>query len=277
MKNCLFADNVSTNGGGAVSVRIFSIPDFFNCTFANNQALLGGAIYADWTSKPKVSNSIFAGNQPQAMYEQPIGYTALPGGDSVVSYSLFFNNGIDLYDGQTKQGYTGAAAINAIGSNHDNLDGDPLFASGTLGAFYLNTTSPAVDSGDGTAELAGLAAKTTRTDNVFDSGVVDLGYHYVGMSGVPMVTLSVSVIGGHGQVTPSTGIYYQGQAVVLTATPDFGYRVTEWGGGTINDRSDSLVNIVVMDASKQVTIQFEQPRVLVVGSTVAYTRYPAGR
>jgi len=63
-----------------------------------------------------------------------------------------------------------------------NIDDDPLFVSGELGAFYLSQyaagqeeESPCVDTGNGLAEEIG---GTTRTDHVGDIGTIDIGYHY---------------------------------------------------------------------------------------------------
>ncbi len=64
---------------------------------------------------------------------------------------------------------------------------DPLFATGPLGDHYLSQTvagqganSPCVDAGSDTAENLGLDVYTTRTDKVWDVGIVDMGYHYSG-------------------------------------------------------------------------------------------------
>ncbi|NLH17759.1 MAG: hypothetical protein GX455_14370, partial [Phycisphaerae bacterium] len=272
ISNCLFTGNYAEQSGGALAARMMTAVQLDNCTFVSNTAGgLGGGIFGDWCSTPTVANSVFTGNAPQAIYEEWINYAPLPRGDSIVTFSLLFNNAADIYDAQTHRAYSGAAEINALGSNHDNLDGDPQFVAGPLGPFYLMPSSPAVDRGNMTAQLTGLDTRTTQANNALDSGVVDLGYHYLSMAEVPMVTLTASVVGGHGQVTPVAGSYYQGQTVVLTATPNFGYRVDHWGGGTVNDASESLTNVVLMDQSKQITVQFKQPRVLVVGSKPEYT------
>jgi hypothetical protein len=66
-----------------------------------------------------------------------------------------------------------------------NIDADPLFVSAPLGEYYLSQTaagqpvdSPCVDAGSDTAENLGLDTRTTRTDQVGDAGIVDMGYHY---------------------------------------------------------------------------------------------------
>jgi hypothetical protein len=54
-----------------------------------------------------------------------------------------------------------------------------------LGDYYLSQTaagealdSPCVDAGSDTAANLGLDELTTRTDQVEDAGMVDMGYHY---------------------------------------------------------------------------------------------------
>jgi len=66
-----------------------------------------------------------------------------------------------------------------------NIVGDPLFAPGPLGDYYLSSVeagqdadSPCIDAGSTSASIAGASFLTTRTDNAFDTGIVDIGYHY---------------------------------------------------------------------------------------------------
>ena len=59
-----------------------------------------------------------------------------------------------------------------------SISKDPLFATGRLGAYYLSTSSPCVDKGSTSAVSLGLDKMTTRTDEQWDTGTVDMGYHY---------------------------------------------------------------------------------------------------
>lgn len=79
-------------------------------------------------------------------------------------------------------------------SGEGNIDADPLLKPGPGGDFYLSQVaagdpedSPCVDAGSDLAEnicFTGdtfdfcMDERTTRTDSVFDSGFVDMGYHY---------------------------------------------------------------------------------------------------
>jgi len=69
-------------------------------------------------------------------------------------------------------------------------------------------------------------------------------------------TLSSSVVGGHGTVSPTSQTYEYGQSASLLATPDTGYRVKSWSG-TDNDGSTATTNSVTMTADRTVTVQFE--------------------
>ncbi|MBN1830573.1 MAG: hypothetical protein JW896_00520, partial [Deltaproteobacteria bacterium] len=68
-------------------------------------------------------------------------------------------------------------------------------------------------------------------------------------------TLTASVSGGNGSVSPTSGIYDEGTLITLIATPNTGYRVASWSG-TDNDSSDSNTNSVTMDADKNVVVTF---------------------
>ena len=75
---------------------------------------------------------------------------------------------------------------NWTGGGEGNISSDPLFTEGPLGDYYLscrdagqNSNSPCIDAGNDTASSLGLDRRATRTDNVRDTGVVDMGYHYL--------------------------------------------------------------------------------------------------
>jgi hypothetical protein len=71
----------------------------------------------------------------------------------------------------------------------NNLYTNPFFVIGPLGDYYLSQTdvndpaqtvdSPCVDAGSGSAIGVGMSGYTTRTDEVFDRGIVDMGYHHL--------------------------------------------------------------------------------------------------
>lgn len=65
------------------------------------------------------------------------------------------------------------------------MESDPAFLSGPNGAYYLSqiaagqsVNSPCPDAGDPSTDPWGWNLSTTRTDEIPDSGTVDMGYHY---------------------------------------------------------------------------------------------------
>ena len=112
---------------------------------------------------------------------------------SEVRNNLFFQNGqghvVTTTVTVTTVGGLNGAPVN--GSN--NLVADPRFEVGSFrfsnaqinsgeGNFFLRqgaqNPSPAVDAGPNSATDAALANRSTRTDYVSDTGVVDIGFHY---------------------------------------------------------------------------------------------------
>ncbi|MBN2563580.1 MAG: right-handed parallel beta-helix repeat-containing protein [Phycisphaerae bacterium] len=152
--NCEMTGNMASYGGG-LCCWYDSRPAVENCTIAGNNAWGGVYVYCDPGYGPQIVNSILWGNISYEIYVYD--------GDPVVTYS------------DVQSGWLGTGNINE----------DPLFVSGQIGSHYLSQTaagqagqSPCVDAGSNTAANLGLDALTTRTDQVTDSGTVDMGYHY---------------------------------------------------------------------------------------------------
>ncbi|MEO0078516.1 MAG: hypothetical protein ABIK86_05910 [candidate division WOR-3 bacterium] len=113
---------------------------------------------------------------------------------------------------------------NNIGGNYSNcspglgdISQDPVFASGPLGEYCLShvaagqpVISPCVDAGDTVLTVwplnldSLLHSWTTRTDSVFDLGVVDMGYHYP--TGYP-VAIAESPPAAAGERTRATVVH----------------------------------------------------------------------
>jgi len=69
--------------------------------------------------------------------------------------------------------------------------------------------------------------------------------------------LTAAVMGSGGLVTPTTGVFNEGTVVVLTATPDTGFRVKKWSGTDSDPSPGSNANTVIMDRDRAVTVEFE--------------------
>lgn len=70
-------------------------------------------------------------------------------------------------------------------------------------------------------------------------------------------TLTASVLGDGGTISPMVGTYSEGMVVILVADPDEDYVIKAWTG-TSDDRSLDTVNSVVMYFDRIVTLEFEQ-------------------
>jgi predicted outer membrane repeat protein len=120
--NCLFAENLAGNTGGALYSTSYSNPDIEYCTFAYNSASNYAAISATSTATPLVANSIVAG---QGMV--PVTLVS-PG--AAVSYS---NIEDQLFPGD------------------GNISVDPYFANSGPDDYRLQFTSMCIGSADPTS------------------------------------------------------------------------------------------------------------------------------
>jgi chitodextrinase len=285
IKNNLFVNNFADVGGGGISCNLWATPDILNSTFVGNDAgSNGGAVHIIGNSYPTVRDCVFVDCNGVAIYESDTGDHVL------VDHSIFFNNSQGYYfDADANTVYSESADIDNIptptGSEGTNLYDDPLFEEGPLGTYYLNqANSNAVDNGSASAVALGLNTYTTDPNGDLDEGTVDIGYHYGDPRNIPYTNISVKVIGGHGTFETSPEpvdvnlisethkiyTYSSGTPVTVSAIPDTGYNVAEWTG-TIDNTSKELENVVIASPGKEVTITFEQPRTLLVGSDPNYT------
>ena len=157
--NNVIAGNETDTGGG---IFIQNCPEtsIINCTIAANEAtLVVGGICTYQFSYPIIRNSIVYDNIA------PLHPSLLSAFDDsfAVSYS------------DIQGGWEGIQV----------MDVSPLFASGPDGGYYLSqiesgqpVQSPVVDAGDVTAATLHLDTMTTRTDQLDDIGIVDIGFHY---------------------------------------------------------------------------------------------------
>jgi parallel beta-helix repeat protein len=170
IENTLFANNSSSAGtyGGAAIHCAGGTLEISSCTFADNIQSgdgPGGAIFVG-TEGASIVNSIFYRNYASDGPDLAIN------GSAGLDYTWLGSGGgaIYLYPNSS---YTW---------NDSTLTGDPIFAEGPQGDYYLSqlnagqsTQSPCVDAGDPASDpLHG----TTRTDQMPDAGIVDLGYHF---------------------------------------------------------------------------------------------------
>lgn len=182
VKNCLFIANVSTGGGGGCRCIGFhgpsgtsgrpSDPVFKNCTFVGNSADSGGGLYLYRNNHVIATNCIFWGNFADAGHEIYLRGFLM---EMTVNYCDIQNNAGALHIDEDATFTYGPG----------NIHSDPLFVPGPYGDAYLSqiaagqsSNSPCVDAGNNTAASQGLDTFTTRTDEVCDTGMVDIGCHF---------------------------------------------------------------------------------------------------
>jgi hypothetical protein len=151
--NNLIMNNYAHYGCGGVYQG-----EIINCTVVNNTSAFspGGA-------HVRARNCIIWGNSPDQVSPE-----------SIVTYS------------SVEGGHPGAG----------NIDSNPLFVTGPLGDFYLSQTaagqsvqSPCVDAGD---PVSALIPGTTRTDELRDTWIIDMGYHYPSTNRFPELDVKFS-------------------------------------------------------------------------------------
>jgi len=182
--NCLIDGN-SADAGGGIYLRGGS-STVGNCTIVNNSASInGGGVRCYSDCYPSIKNSIlwnnnapegpeiwingYAWQDPEThdWYYYPVELT--------ISYSNVCNGQSSVYVGNT------LATLNwGLGMINEN----PLFISGPRGDYYLlqydiersTLISPCVDVGD---PASPMLYGTTRTDELPDTGVIDIGFHHL--------------------------------------------------------------------------------------------------
>ena len=197
ISNCTFKNNLASYGA---AIRCYNAsPIITNCIFVNNRATRGrlddgGAIYLSDDGSinrpsPVLTNCTFVAN------------TATESGGAMVSRSAcvpVLNNCI-FWMNQDGGGIDESSQIHGnFTINHCCIQGwtdtlpatasfgtDPEFCGGSFGDYYLSqlsagqtVDSPCVNAGNELAVNLSLDQLITRTDNVSDRDIVDLGYHY---------------------------------------------------------------------------------------------------
>lgn len=196
IENCIIRNNVADYGGALFLYR-HANPRIIGNLIVDNHALQnGGAVYCAY-SYPQIVNNTIIGN---SIHNEQDPYVESCAVLDFISKPVFANNVIRDNDPsvaymhsqlwENKGYYTHSNNIEDYDNTGGNIDADPLFVPGPLGCYYLSQTaagqaeqSPCVDAGDPDTPLID---GTTRTDEVLDSDVVDMGYHY-SVSGLPLI------------------------------------------------------------------------------------------
>jgi peptidoglycan/xylan/chitin deacetylase (PgdA/CDA1 family) len=174
LKNCIFLRNVSDDTGGGIFIETGSI-DLTNCTFAENSATHGKAASLQ-------------------------GYWPTGWADINIINSILWDGGDEIHLDFFGIALVGYSDIQDCYGGTGNINADPCFVTGAQGDYYLSQVlagqagdSPCVNAGSDTALNLGMDVFTTRTDQVKDEGIVDMGHHYPAISGSPDIDGDLSV------------------------------------------------------------------------------------
>jgi hypothetical protein len=156
----------SASGGGIYCDDIVSSIIISNTLMLYNSADTGSAI---WTAGP-------VGYFSSLTVMNDVGLNAIVGGvltNSIIRGMVTFPDCPTTY-----------SCVEGGKAGVGNFSVDPMFETGPQGDYYLSQTSsgqaadsPCIDAGDPNSTLI---IGTTRTDELDDTGIVDIGYHYNG-------------------------------------------------------------------------------------------------
>ena len=143
-----------------------SSPTITNNTITGNS--LDG-ILNYYHSSPTITNNTITGNSRRGIYNWD-------SSSPTVTNSILWDNGQEIYNSNStpvvtysdiEGGYTGTG----------NIDADPLFVNPGAGDYHLQSTSPAIDTGDNAAAIAaGLTTDFEGDPRIWPlGGVVDMG------------------------------------------------------------------------------------------------------
>jgi hypothetical protein len=278
--NVSFSGN-SADYGGAVYNVLVDEASLVNVSIVGNSAIVhGGGIY-NWTSNPTLTNVTVSGNSATMNGGGIFNYDSLlnvhnsilwnnqdESGTGTISATIYCESSTVTLTNSLAQD-TGGSGVGWVGGSYvdggDNLDTDPLFkedvdpslAPSTGGDLHLQSSSPAVDTGD-YSFVSGISTDLDGNPRI-SGGTVDMGAYEF-----QFYNLTVSLAGsGSGSVssTPSgiecgtdcLEIYADGTVVTLTATADLGSTFTGWTGACTNTTGDC---VVTMSATHLVTATF---------------------
>lgn len=141
--NSLFLSNSSSNLGGACSSFNLSNVDFFNCSFLNNTAVDGGAIWMDWFGS-SFSHCLFHGDTAKSATGAGA-ISAASGNAGSVDNSILWHNSPTHFQGTPRVNY---CIVEGGVEGEGNIDQDPILGINFLGDLApVNSSSPAIDNG----------------------------------------------------------------------------------------------------------------------------------
>ena len=184
--NCLVYGNYTPSQGAGIfggnSTLYIS-----NCTVIGNNAGYGGGLGCDTYANATVKDSIFRSN-------------TAPFGSQISVRNSTYTSTVSISYCNIEGGQNGVTLMTGCTLNwgSGNINLDPYFTNGPLGIYYLSQIdagdfidSPCVNAGSDLSESVFMDKLTTMTTEGFDSGKVDMGYHYPLSAEVPITSLFV--------------------------------------------------------------------------------------
>jgi len=194
LEDCDISDNsahanneVSAYGGGAYVTQTYA--DLFNCLVTNNHSEHYGGGFYFVECEAEIMFSTIADNHAEEYGGGIYSYAEAYVYDSIIWGNTANYDGNQVYD-DSDTVYLDYCIVPNDTQDPDRFYGsvieelscinaNPLFVTGPRGNYYLNQLlSPAMDAGDCAADECDMETKTTATNGMPDSGIVDIGHHY---------------------------------------------------------------------------------------------------
>jgi hypothetical protein len=183
--NCTFSGNSAKYDGGGMNNHYHSRPTVTNCTFSGNSAVGGGGMHTD-SDNPTLTNCTFTGNSASSSGGGMENNNSSPALANCILWGNTAPTGSQLHNDGTSSPSVTFSDVQGGWTGTGNINADPCFVAGPNGNYYLSQIasgqafdSPCVDAGSDTAANLGMDLFTTRTDDIGDTGIVDMGYHYL--------------------------------------------------------------------------------------------------
>ena len=197
IRHCIIKDNQAANSGGGVGCYSNASPFIQNCLIIENSAQWGGGVYYNHNANPSIKNTTISGNAATGgggIYADDHSFLYIR--ESIIAdnsavygseIELLGTSSLDIAYSNVNGGMSGVFLQpgSTLSIGEGNIIADPLFATGTLGQYYLSqvaagqsVNSPCINARSQSAFEVGLDGHTTRTDHAADSDWVDMGYHY---------------------------------------------------------------------------------------------------
>jgi len=188
VENNIISGNSASRGGGICCFEHCS-PIISNNTITGNLALAhSGGILCEYYCSVTVTDSIIWSNSSPSVYEIWIGEEWSPSAITI-SYS-------DVDGGQASVYSDLNCSINW---GPGMIDMDPMFFDPINHDFHLkqhpcqpSIINPCVDAGSDNVNNLNYSNFWTRTDQVYDTGIIDIGYHYGGNATLLLNVNSIS-------------------------------------------------------------------------------------